>query len=349
MGTMNSQPNPLFILIVSLIVCPHVSAQEADFDVPSAETARVLSNREWKETISNVKSETQLLLKNNEKLNAEYEVLQEKFQHVQDSVRDVRQELDRQRSENERINKAKQKRESSSTVMRDEVRRIESRVKKIEAENERLKENLDEQISANELLEGQVSDLQARRREILLDLKLQEFNSNEVELDESEELEDLKSKLKVYQKEELQLEKLISQLEGKKQEMMDDAAGMNQDNKKLEKEIAELKKQRDTQQRANRLQAKKNDSMSASAARVPGRLIKEKRALEVEIARHERDIERIKTSVEKASAVLEQKRALMDDIMSMDAVNQGLRDQISEAMDKVSALKKEIEGLSSEM
>jgi len=349
MGTMKRQPYPIFILIFGLIVCPHVSAQEADFDIPSAKTARVLSNREWKETIGNVKAETQTLLENNEKLNAEYEVLQEKFGHVQDSVRDLRQEVGRQTAENDRIQKAKRRRESSATSRRDEVSRIESRVKKIETDNEQLKVDLDAQISANEALESQVSDLQARRREILLDLKLQEFNSEEVELEESEELEDLKAKLKVYQKEELELEKLISKLYGKKQEMVDAASQMAQDNKKLESEIGELKKQRDDQQRANRIQAKENDSMSALATRVPGRLIKEKRGLKAEIARYEREIERIKTSVEKSSSVLEQKRTLMDDIMRKDAENQVLRDQISDMMDDVSGLKKEIEVLSTDM
>jgi chromosome segregation ATPase len=308
-----------------------VCAQEPS-SIGRIEEVETLGSADWQKTIDDTKKEIKDLLQENQRLTEEYDFLREKLSSLQTKVLELKQAVDEKKRSNEALEQFQNDQGSLRTKMKKDIEAMKREAAGIENEKALLLNQLKEEEKKTELWQLKLSDLQVKKRELTLELKLQEISRQELEQGQDEELEKLKVELAAQQEQEKLFEKELRSLqnESKKAEPEIDKAILT--NKEMEAKIASVKAQYEAQKRTNEELAKKNEELKKKAEAIPADLILEKKTLDADIQKLEKELADVRKSIEGSADLMQKKSQLMNEIMRMDSENQELRKQIDDLM-----------------
>jgi len=334
----------IFVLFTSLSF-----AQTAAVPDLSPAQARSLSNQEWKKNIDTIKADTKTLLGQNEKLNSEYAFLNEKLAELQETISGIKKEIADQEEENKSLRNYSQDQKKLIGNSRAKIEMGEKEAEEIEKRKKELLKQLTIAQNNTRLQQEKLDALQAEKRELTLDLKMQEYYQSELKSDESTGIKKMKEQMERTEKDIARLSQIAEDLQLKKQQIPQQINASKRENKDLESQLSLLERQRRDKINENERLVKKNERLANLASKIPSGLLSEKRRLENDVKEAEAKLESVKKAVAESASVLEQKRGMMDEIMNMDSNNQEMREKITEILNQISALKKEIAQLDGEM
>ncbi|MCK5213962.1 MAG: hypothetical protein KAR05_01230 [Candidatus Omnitrophica bacterium] len=326
-------------VVISILFVAPLKAQELDVDSLTG-AIRSQGYREWKQTVADVKGQTRTLLDENESLKTEHAYLKEKLSKLHESIDSLKEDTRKIEAENGRLRNFQLTQIESMESREDELHQLQLEVNAVEEKNQEKRTALRTMEEQNRVDQMEITSLQTKKRELALDLRLQEYDrmENDYMEEETTAVKNLKNKLRKLQQEE---ERKIAEL----QEAAQDSESLplrvdriKRESLQFEEDIAMLKEKSAKQKRVNRDFKRKNAQAVSAMDKVPAKLVKERDALQSHVDVLERRLEKIKSSVAKASAVIERKRALMDEIMSKDKKNQELRDTVSELLNEIQAV-----------
>ncbi len=321
----------VFMAVLFLGLAQAVSAAPAMSDITPSEV-KSLSFTEWQTAIDEAKAETSHLLEENKRLNTEYQLLREQLSGIQTDVMKVKDELDLQERENKKMETFRQDQLQVIDKIKADIEQARKTVGDLENEKLRMIQQLESEKKKTELWQTQLSELEVQKRELSLELKLQDISRQELERGQDDEIDQLKKELKGYQQKEQELDAKINTMKADNRNLVKEAESVAAKNKELEAQIARLEQQKAQQLRRNEVLSKERDSLAASAEVVPDDIVQEQRALEAQVAKLEAELEAIKISVQETSGVVQKKRQMMDEIMRLDKENQQLRSRIDELL-----------------
>jgi len=330
------------LLILSFFLTLTASAQEYEFKTLSPKDVRSLPSRQWQNTLAEIKSDTQKLLEKNRVLNEEYEFLQEKLRGLEGSLDTLRGDIRQKQKTQDRLENFRKDQLRSTDQMDREYETLKKDIASLERENTKMIEELAEVQEHVRAWQLRTDALEAEKRELALDLRLEEYARQDITAEEDDAIRELKQQLKTYQgqKEELAEETLA--LKEQKETMPEEISALRQQNAGLEKKIAELKRETVAQGKENAALQRENQALSRSSKNVPASLLKEKRLLERKIEKLEAQRESIRKDVMESAQIIKEKRDLMTAIMTLDSQNQELRDLIAASMEKIAELEKDV-------
>jgi predicted nucleic acid-binding Zn-ribbon protein len=298
----------------------------------SSRDVKSLPDPQWQKIVDDLQAESKTMRDENDKLNSEYNMLQEKLSGLQDSITKLRTEISGQEAENKRLQQKQRERVESDDGVRQNVQKAEKEVAGLEAQNNKLSQDLAELEEKNNLWETKLSGLQVQKRELLLDMKLQEFANEESSGKEDDELKALTRQLVDVQGREAGLRKALAELGTQSQALPPETEKLKAENKVLADQIVGLETQRKQKEIENKKMEEENRRIAAAGPQLPGELVKQQKILENQIAGLETQLESLRQSVAQAKAVLDKKREMMDEIMRLDSENQDLRNRINDLL-----------------
>lgn len=331
----------------SILVCS-AGAQGTKITGINPSEVKSLNSAQWRATLDDAKADVKGLLEENEKLNSEYVSLKEKHANLKDILNQLNAEIKDQEQENARLKKRRQEQLRNMDFLYAQTGASRKEIEVHKAKRNELKKQLDNIEEKNRLWQLKVNDMEMQRRDLLLDLKLQEISRQEIREVSDDEIVELKERLRKSKREEEKLSGKAAALRGQSGVLPKEITDIESENKALELQIVQVKKKRDKKLRANKLLRRESERLKNTANKVPARLLKEKRSLEVEVVKLERRLSKVRESVSKSKSILQKKRQLMDEIMSLDSENQKLRNSIADFMKEITSIKAEISDIEGE-
>lgn len=304
----------------------------------SADEGTSWSELKWEKTVGGLKGETDDLLKQNETLNEEYKLLQQKLSDLQISVKGLNQEVFQQEKENERLRQLREEKKEKQQAWAAQVEKMKQDIAAAEQENERLSAALTAEIDKTGVLRDKLGTLAEKKRELLLDLKMQDIKRQELKSDEEARLKDKEAQLEKVREEEQAVSQQVLELQTQEDSLLDEIESVKKESLGLETKVAELTRQRAEKIKENDALRKQIETASAAPLQVPPALAAEKQALQTEVTALEQQLEALRSSVSESSQVIDKKRDLMNEIMKMDAENQDLRQRINALTEKINSL-----------
>ncbi len=335
-----------FSAFIFTVTGSYVFAQESDFGTISS-SIKSQGRREWKSTVEKVKSDTQLLLRENDRLNSEYNLLKGKLSDTHDSLGQLKQEIATQERDNKRLKNRQQRQSQSARSLQTESAKFQKTTSALEAENREFRQRLADIDAKNRKWEKQLSALETQKRELMLDIRMKNFSRKEMEQLEEADIRKLKGELNKSQREEEKISRSIRDTEEQNRSALRGVETVKRENRDLKAQIKEIERQTVEKKRKNELLRRENERLSRSSQRIPAKLVKEKRVLKTKVARLSGQLETVRDAVSESRAILNKRRMLMDEIADMDAENQRMRQKISGLTEKISGLKDEIDVLES--
>lgn len=296
--------------------------------------ATSLSSTEWEKTIADSKQEIADLTQENARLTSEYDMLKEKLTSLQSEVLELKEQAADKERGNQGLKQFRLDQSKLQEKIKADMEKIQREIGEIESEKIALLTQLKEEEKKTEGWQSQLSELQVKKRELTLELKLQEISKQELEQGEDEELEKLKADLAKYQEEEKALDQQIQSLRSETTKVPPQVDKIVLANKEFQVKIDRLKVEQEQQKRLNDDLTAQNAKLEAQAQNLPADLIQEKASLDGEIKKLEDQLAQVKASIEGSKEFIQKKRQLMDEIMRMDQENQDMRRKIEELMTK---------------
>lgn len=294
-----------------------------------------LNDEEWQATLENIKSDTSGLLEANEQLNSEYDFLKQKLADLQDSFAKVKEQNTNLQMENQKLETSRSEQRRSSENLQQKLLQAQSEVGNLQTDNKPLRERLSGLEEQNRQLQTRLQELQGQKREMLLDLKLQEASQGETQEFDDDEIRKLNDQIGRYEFQEKEFKAELESSQSGVEKVLNETETIARENNDLEGKLAELKLKRDNQLKINTQLNKKNERLTISVNQGPAvELVKQKNVLETKITALSKELDVIRKSVQDSASVLEKKRALMDEVMTLDAENQALRDEIAQLLQK---------------
>ena len=319
------------IAVVSCVFFSGAFAQEQSA-MDRISQIKTLGAADWQSTVDDAKKEVQDLLRENERLSAEYDFLKEELSTLQAGLLELKEEVESKERSNEALNKFHQDQKSSRAGIKKDMARMKQEIAEIEKEKNALLNQLNQEEKQTGLWQSKLSDLQVKERELGLELKLQEIARQELEQGQDEELERLKDELSGYQGQEKKLEKELRTVEDRFKKIPYETDEIAVFNKEMEMKIERVRSDYEAKKRANQELSKKNEALEREAGKVPENLVKEKKEIEKEIRDIEQKLNNVRQSIADSADLVQKKRQLMDEIMRMDSENQELRKKIDALM-----------------
>lgn len=323
----------------SLIFCPALFAQGSVADQVSPAAVKSLSHPEWQKMVDGVQAETKVLLEENEKLSAEYTGLQEKLSGTQAALNKLREEVARQEAENNRLSQKQQAQIQGASSSQENVRKLQKEIAEFEIQNAQLKKQLEALEEKNRIWETQNSNLQVQKREVLLDMKLQEFAQEDSGVQEDAELRALTKQLSDAQAKEKALNKTIQDLSAQSSGVPEEVEKLKAENKDLADQVLRLDAERQQKEKESKRLDQETRSLASLSQQVPPDLAKKKKMLTEQVVKLENQLESIRATVTQAKATLAKKHQLMDEIMRLDSENQDIRSRIDDLMKQIDQIK----------
>lgn len=331
----------LFVITISpFLFTPHASAEKGEemvIDSVSGDKASALSHEDWQTTLENIKSDTNSLLEANKQLNSEYDFLKQKLAELQNRFAKVKEENANLEIQNQNLEKSRSDKRRASEEIEQKMLKMQNEAVELGTKNKPFRGQLTQIEEQNEQMQKTLHGLQSQKREILLDLKLQEAARGEAKDIDDEETRKLNQQLSEYQQREKELNTELAQSQDEMQGVLEDIENINKENSEFEAQLSDLRVKKENQIRTNEQLRKENERLAKSPG--PADLVKQKNALEAKIHSLTKELDSIRKSVQESSSVLEKKRGLMDEVMKLDAENQELRTQVADLLQKINDLK----------
>ena len=330
---MTSMKKIFFLLSILSLVIPARGAA-------AAEGAVTYSSFKWQKTVEELKTKTDDLLKQNESLNQEYKFLQQKLSDLQISVKDLNKDVYEQEKVNEQLRQQQEERLKKQQDLKADAEKMRQDIQAAQNENERLNTLLTEEVEKTAAIRDKLAELSAKKREVMLDLKMQDINRQDLKADEETRLKKEQDRMEEIKKEEAALSQKVLELQKEEDSLLAQIDQFKKENRLLESKVAEFTKQKDGKMQENERLRKEIGSLSSAPEQIPPAMAAEKQALQTEVAGLEQQLATLQSSVSESSQVLDKKRNLMNEIMKMDADNQDLRQKINDLTDKLQSLQK---------
>lgn len=326
---------------------PAVTAVIALLSSPSAALAQgkisTLNDEEWQATLENIKSDTSGLLEANEQLNSEYDFLKQKLAGLQESFAKVKEQNTELQMENQKLETSRGAQRRSAEDLQQKLLQAQSEAGSLQTDNKPLRERLSRLEEQNQQLQTRLQELQGQKREMLLDLKLQEASQGETQEFDDDEIRKLNDQISRYEFQEKEFKAELESSQSGVDKVLNETETLVRENNDLEGNLAELKLKRDNQLKINAQLKKENERLTKSVSQGPADLVKQKSVLETKISALSKELDAIRKSVQDSASVLEKKRTLMDEVMTLDAENQALRDEIAQLLQKANEAESEFE------
>ena len=260
---------------------------------------------DWRQTLDYVQGQTQVILEKNKALNEEYLTLQAEMQRVQHELDQAQSAVDAQQQRNDQLSDRQKASADRNADMQAEVRLKDQALADRKGERGALRARLKELQDQSAQLQERVALLTEQKQDLLTKLKMQEMDKDAEGQLLTEEIKQLEELLVEYETQEAAADR-------------DDgtAAKVNslvEENRRLSQQEQDLRAQ--LQQKDPARPAAKGPA----AEEIPPALLAEKAQLESQVEDLERQLSTIRDSVAETTATIEKKRALMDEIMQMDA------------------------------
>ncbi|MCB9771698.1 MAG: hypothetical protein H6754_04050 [Candidatus Omnitrophica bacterium] len=304
-------------MILGVTLC--VQAQE-DLDISSTD-ARSLSNPQWQKTIDQITAETQSLMKENEKLSSEYEFLQEKVAGLKAELTKTKAQVKVLQSSKQKISKVMKDSGKNDPDAKAKMDDLQNEIDAIESENKDLEKQLLDIQEKNRLWKIQASKLENQKRDAVMDTGYAQATSEA-------ETKDLQNQLQSALAKEKELVAALARVTAENEARPKQAVDLRKKNRDLEDRLKILKRQIVAQEKKNEKLQRSAKKVKGNSKGVSGDLVRQKKALEAEIASLTSQLDSVSKTVGQSREVLEKKRMLMDQIMRLDAENQELRSKI---------------------
>jgi len=132
------------------------------------------------------------LLDQNEKLSSEYSFLKQKLSDLRDTITNLKKEIADQEEENKKLKDYRLDQNRTIGDSRQQLQRGEKDVKAAEAGKDELLKQLSIVEQKTKLQNDKLDSLQAKKRELTLDLKMQEYYRSDLISGETDEIKRLK-------------------------------------------------------------------------------------------------------------------------------------------------------------
>ena len=313
----------IFIMIFLILA---FSLEQSSFAQPeeSAEPASEVKSQ-WQVNLDIIKEETNKLIDEHNALRDQHEALRAKLSSLEAASSQQKAKRGKILKNNQRLEVETEEQVRTLNSLQEETDALQKEILVQASANEALNEKLTEQKESGKLLETKLSELELKKKEMLLDLKLEEAMRDEGGT-EGRELNNLKKDLSGHEKKEQTLAQSIKETKEKSVYYNEQVVRISRENKELEKQIAQLQKRKGSV---------KSPSMEEPASVIPADQLKEKKQLEARIQQMGTQLEQLQASVRGSSEMLERKRNLISQIMTLDEENQKLRDRVMELKNKL--------------
>jgi chromosome segregation ATPase len=293
----------------------------------AAEDADVLS-ADWQTTLEQLTAQSKALSAENEKLSSEYEFLQEKVAGLKIDLKKRKAELKQMKSHQHNSRKSAGKYQDPNSQTFAQMDKLQEEIDALQATNQGLEKELADIQEKNRLWKIQVSTLENKKRDVKLDANYQEATAGDSDHLVNDEAIDLQTRLDKSMQEEKDLAASLEKMTAQNKDFPQDQRAMKKENRDLQNRLKILKRQIAVQEAKNARLQKSAKKGKRTPRGVFAKLLKEKKALELEIAKLTKQLDSVSKMVGESQDVLEKKRQLMDQIMHLDAENQELHAKI---------------------
>jgi len=326
----------LVLLIGTLCVCMNTRVAADDMN---EEVFISNSHSFGLESFSAIKVEIAELLKENQQLQTQYNALQRVYLGLQttadedkESIIALSDEYDSSKlTQEEKLRELKEVSKGRST--------IEQEIMITKSKNSYMSGALMDSYEQQRMKELQLAEAQYHHRELLMDLKLQEFLFEESKGKQSEEINKLKNTLKQILSREQELDQSVKK-------MQDEIDTYPFKIGRLRKEIGELENQKEKLRIKAGFQARENTTLKDKTLLIS----KAGENSLFDKKRHKAELEDIVSEMEAKYGLLDDKmnisltkqsikKGIVEDIINIDKENQNLRQKITDVKDKIASLK----------
>ncbi len=324
-----------FFIVWALILPFSLAAGQEETGPGLSEGGPAVSQpSKWQETVRSLKKQTEMLLEKNKTLNEEYSYLQGSMTGVQERRKQLEKEIEEYRRENQQLLDQQKKNALQQQDMKKKRLQTQKELEPLQKQNRELEDRWMAVKKETEDWHARISALEREKRDLITQLKNLESSQDDMSGALDEEIKKLDSILQEYDE-----EGALVDLE--KESYAREEAEISRLNALLEEDIEGFQKEEErVTAQINEVERQKSElKKKEKPERLPPELVKEKQRLELQVKQLEAQLGTIKKSVEDTSAVLEKKRALMDEIMRIDTENRALRQQVSELVEQLKEAK----------
>ena len=291
-----------------------------------------VSSADWQTTLEQLTAQSKALSAENEKLSSEYEFLQEKATGLKTDLKKRKAELKQMKAQKKKGHSSADKYQDPNSGAFAQMDKLQEEIDALKVTNKDLEKELADIQEKNRLWKIQVSTLENKKRDVKLDVNYQEATAGDSDPVANDAVVDLQARLDKSMQEEKDLTAALKRMTAQNKNFPQDQRAMKKKNRDLQNRLKILKRQIAVQEAKNaRLQksAKKGKGTSKGTLKSDSaKLLKEKKSLELEIAKLTKQLDGVSKTVGESQDVLEKKRQLMDQIMHLDAENQELHAKI---------------------
>lgn len=294
----------------------------------AAEDADVLS-ADWQTTLEQLTAQSKALSAENEKLSSEYEFLQEKVAGLKIDLKKRKAELKQMKSQERNGKQSDGRYQGPNSGAFAQMDQLQEEIDALKVTNKDLEKELVDIQEKNRLWKIQASTLNNKKRDVKLDANYQEATAGDSDSVVNDAAMDLQARLNKSMQEEKELTASLAKMTTQNKDFPQDQRAMKKKNRDLQNRLKILKRQVAVQEKKNARLQKSAKKKKRAPKGVSVKLLKEKKSLELEIAKLTKQLDGVSKTVGESKDVLEKKRELMDQIMHLDAENQELHAKIN--------------------
>lgn len=323
----------LFGLILVLLAGASFLVSEATAEI---EISPYKSKREM---FSEIKQETNDLLRENQKLEAEYQSVKREYLQLKGQAERLAREVESLRGQSNDGSRFQRHNQVKVGLMEDQLGSNVNDLMIKESQLAFLSSQLLDLEESHKLWKLQLADLQYAKRKLEMDYKVRNQMS-EAEIQEQEQLRnELRQDLTKALEKEKNLELKLSELQQEGTSHDVTIRRLNQEIKALERKKKKLGRKVDFEARENStLKGKKMLVMRSFENRF-WRTEKERNYLSERVAALEAEYQELDKRVSSTMNTSDEKQKILDDIIRLDKENQDLKREITEVTEQIKALK----------
>ncbi len=287
-----------------------------------------VSSADWKTTLEQLTAQSKALSVENEKLSSEYEFLQEKVAGLRVDLKKRKAELKQMKSQKKKGKQSASRYQDPNSGAFAQMDQLQEEIDALKVTNKGLEKELVDIQEKNRLWKIQASTLNNKKRDVKLDANYQEATAGDSDYLANDTAMDLQTRLDKSMQEEKDLAASLAKMTAQNKDFPQDQRAMKKKNRDLQNRLRILKRQVAVQEKKNARLQKSTKKNKRAPKGVSVKLLKEKKSLELEIAKLTKQLDGVSKTVGESKDVLEKKRELMDQIMHLDAENQELHAKI---------------------
>lgn len=289
-----------------------------------------VSSAEWQSTLEQLTAQSKALSAENEKLSSEYEFLQEKVAGLKSDLKKRKVELKQMKSQKKNGKQPAGEYQDPNSGAFAQMDQLQQEIDALKVTNQGLEKELADIQEKNRLWKIQASTLENKKRDVKLDANYQEATAGDNDHVSHDVAMDLQTRLEKSLQEEKDIEAILRKMTAQNKNSPQDQRAMKKKNRDLQNRLKILRRQIALQEKKNTRLEKSTKKSKRAPKGASAKLLKEKKFLELEIAKLTKQLDGVSKAVGESKDVLDKKRQLMDQIMHLDAENQELHAKIND-------------------